>query len=66
MQQLAGGGKVSLRRHVGALALNRLGNERGDVSLAQLSFQRVKIPERDGAVRQQRVEAAPELRRPVH
>jgi hypothetical protein len=66
VQQLPGGSEKSGRGHVDALALDRLDDQRSDVSLAELGCQRIKAPERDAGVGQQRVETAPELGRAVH
>ena len=53
------------RRHVHALALDGLDDERRDVALAQFGRERVQVAERDGGVRQQRAEPAAELGRAV-
>jgi hypothetical protein len=66
VQQLGRGGQEPVGRHVHALALDGLDDERGDVALAQLGRQRVQVPERDSGVREQWSEPLLELGRAVH
>ena len=65
VQQRRGHGQEAVRRHVHALALDGLDDERRDVALAQFGRQRVQVTERNGHVRQQQVEPAAELGRAV-
>ncbi len=65
VEQVRGRGQEAGRGHVHALALDRLDDQAGHVTLAQLAGQRVEVAERDAAVRQQRAEAAAELGRSV-
>ena len=65
VQQLGRRGQEAVRRHVHALALDRLDDQRGDVTLSEFGCERVQVAERDRGVRQQRVEAAAELGRAV-
>ena len=65
VQQGGRRGQEAGRHHVHALALDRLDEQRGHVAPAQFGGQRVQVAERDHGVRQQRGEAAAELRRAV-
>jgi hypothetical protein len=48
VQQRGRRGQEAVRRHVHALALDGLDDQRGDVALAQLGLERVQVAERDG------------------
>ncbi len=66
VQQRGRRGQEAGRRHVHALALDGLDDERRDAASAQFGFQGFQVAERDGRIGQQRVEPAPELGRAVH